>query len=389
MNNKYAFYYLPLLCQILTIYNLVLQRYGAPKLYLIVYVLAIIALLGVRGQKCRNQSATMCTIYIVVSGIIGLFHLLFTDNSAEVIHGLMIYLLPPLYWVLYFTRGGNRVYDILYELRYHMLIVAIASIVQFFISPSLFGIYDDSNYLVELANNNADNIMSVFRSSSFLTSPQCLGLVMGLYTVVYYLCYNKGGRQDIGLLTAYFIGGALSGSKSFFLMIIITIAFIVLKSNSTKTKISIVVVIVLVCVGIGFLYEYIGFIDRLLNMEKLADDEKSGRLAIYSYFLERSSIFGNGPGLLQNISGKQYKFDNAAESYLIQIIYEMGYVVFSFFAFFLAIVFTRKNSFKLMIFLITLSLGYVHAFNGFIFFIFWAFFFVKKPQLKVVSGINK
>lgn len=380
-NSNYSFYYLPLLCQILCIYNLVLQRLGMPKLYLVVYVIAIFALITKPNNNSLRVTLHSSLLYVSVCFFIGVLYITFSDNTSEVFHGLMIYTLPVLYWIVYYYKGGDWAYVILYALRYHVLIVAIASIVQFFISPSLFGIYDDSNYFVSLAENNSDNVFLIFRSSSILTSPQCLGLFMGLYTVVYYLCFFKKKSIDYLFLFIFFIGGALSGSKSFYLMIVLTVLCTILTSKSKKTKIALIAAIMVVGIIVSMLYEYVGFVDRLLNMDKLVSDEKEGRLAIYSFFLNNSTLLGNGPGILQNITGKTYKYENAAESYFIQMIFEMGYIVFFLFVTFIFIAFCRKNSFKLLIMMITLSFGYVHAFNGFVFFIFWALFFVNKPQL--------
>ena len=75
-------------------------------------------------------------------------------------------------------------------LKYPVLLVAILGVVQFYISPNLFGIINLSDvvdpYVVKASSDIFSNWVFYLRATSILTSPQVYGLFMVLYACLLY-----------------------------------------------------------------------------------------------------------------------------------------------------------------------------------------------------------
>ena len=380
--------YLPLLCQVTSLFNSVFFRLGIHRFYLLVYVIAFFGLLLLKNHD-RKYNRVSPIIYIISLVLITLIHLLL--NSAPSIllfSGFLTYLLPILYWSAYLNKDRGYVYLIFHYLKLPYAIIAILAVIQYFFSPDLFGLFiADEGYLKWASDSDFDSYSVFFRASSLLGSPQILGLNMALFIVVF-LKYIMNNRRpfDYFLLVCYLIAGILSGSKSFFFVVGVYMIFAVfLAKTKLTTKIIAALIVASALLILNYFSDVLGFLGRISDVQTIAEGEKGGRLERYSFVLANASFIGEGPGTAQAISGFTRNID-ALESYLFQMLYELGIIPF---IFFLAVIISGflKSKCKIIIALIAFSMVYVHAFNSFVFFIFWSFLLL--PDITIGTGDKK
>lgn len=375
--SRVTFFYLPLLCEITAIYNLVLTRYGISHLYLIVYAISLSALLFDNSKKRNVNNAVLPYVYIVV--VLTLFHLILSAKPFVTLMGAGTYLMCILYWFTYFKHSdGTYFEDIIKALRIHVIVVGLLGIVQYFLSPTLWGVIipSDEGMMEWAANGDYSEYSLYFRSSSILTSPQNFGLFMAL---MFALIFDRSNKDwiDYSTIIISVTSGAFSGGKSFYLIVFLFLLFYFLKSKNPRVKIGTIIFAISLVFVIVKWGEDFHFISRILDFDKMVGDEKDGRLSVYSYFLRDLQLFGAGPGVIQNLAGNNLT-GRVAESYLVQMIYELGpLAIICFISFYVLSFFRYKQNRKILFFML-LSMGYVHCFNGFIFFFFWAFLFGKQ-----------
>ena len=141
---------------------------------------------------------------------------------------------------------------------------------------------------------------------------------------------------------------------------------------------------------LNYYSETFGFLDRIIDSQRVLEAEKRGRLARYSFVLDNTSILGEGPGVAQAISGYQRKM-NALESYMFQILYELGIITSLMYTIFVIKCFMESHH-KVIVALIIFSMVYVHAFNSFVFFVFWSILIISNPfsrTNKLETGLNE
>lgn len=375
--RRSVFLYLPLLCQLASMFNTVLSRFGISHFYLFIYAISFGALLFYKNDN-RKNTITLPALYIFLLLAIMFVHLINTQSISMILMGTMTYILPVAYWLLYYIKGIYYVDSIFKSLKIPYAIVAVLAFVQYFISPDLFGLYvADAGQKLWASNSDFSTYAAYFRATSVFQSAQALGLSMALYCAVFLkYVFNKKKPIDYICVVLYLTSGGLSGSKSFFLVITIFIIYMIFTSNSKKSvKFSYAVVIIAGIVALYFYQNTFGFIDRILNVARIADEEQVGRLSTYAYYIGESSLFGAGPGCIQNITGVT-KEVVVAESYFLQMLYELGYIPFLIFLIMIIDRFYRSNH-KIIYFLIAISMVYVHIFSSFTFFIFWSFILLK------------
>lgn len=364
------FYYLPLLCQVASLYNMLFIYVGIRYLYYIVYLFTIIGLL-----LCKNNSkglnpisAKLAVLYITIIFLLLPIHIFLTRNLPVSIIGMLTYISPVLFWFLYFLKGGAFYLRILYALRFHVLVIALLAFLQFFFSPTLWGVISVESMLIENAGNTDLSQYSLFfRASSILGSPQYLGMFMGLYSILFYSICEKNLFNYI-LFFIFIIAALLSGSKSSIMILLLFFLYrMFFKGYFLKGLLflSIVYLFVLFC------FENLPIFTRIKDLEYLLSGEQE-RTSIYSYFLSRVNLLGNGMGTIQNILGTNAS-SRVAESYLLQLLYELGIIPF---VIFMGMIIKKILSKSLIYAVILLfCMAIVHCFNGFVFFIFWGILF--------------
>lgn len=297
--------------------------------------------------------------------------------------GMVIYTLPLLYWLLYDERKMAIYFpQLILGLKYPILLIAVLGIVQFYVSPGIFGFINLDGlidpYVLKATSDVFPNWMVYLRATSILTSPQVFGLFMVLYAISFFLYAKRNALNGI-LISIYLFAGAHSGNKSFFLILILFGGYYILKSGNMKSKIfALFISIFLLSVVIHFSDE-VSFLSRIVNVENIAEEEKVGRLSIYREFLEKATFWGDGAGTHQRFGG-ELKAD-VTESYFLQILIELGVIPFvCFLLIFPLCYFKDKKCINIMLFFIALSMGFVHCFNAFVFFIMWGWFFILPPS---------
>lgn len=328
-------------------------------------------------------------IYVLSIVMMILPHSLVFGNTVNTIISALIYILIPIYWVVYFCKFNHKYLDNLIDLSIPAIyIVSILGILQYFFSPDLFGLLEKNSNQLEWASKTTFEVYKhYFRATSTLGSPQVYGLLIAFYIVlIHFRTENKNKYTWLGLLILLF-SGLLSANKSFIAVLIGYFILTTLLSSKVKHLVLRMVLAFLLLIvlnyGANIVHDYMPISERFSTYEKLTGSYQYNKMwDIYStIFSEANPIFGNGLGSLRqgNISSI-----TAAESYFLKIYYELGFIVLAFFFIFLMnsyYIAYRSNFYGLpiLILLIILSMFLVHAFESPAFFMFWGLLICKYP----------
>lgn len=375
---------LPLLVELTSLYNMVFIRMGISRSYIMMYALAFVALFFVPSSG-KNRPSVYSYLLVGCLLLVMVIHMLFgTQEPSMTFMATMTYVLPISYWTCYCHKSAYYVYDILDALKYPMAIIAILGLLQFFVSPTLWGFYDPEGSALEWASNSdLDSYRDYLRIGSILDTPQVLALVFGLYTVVFLKYFMKRRMVHVVLLLLYFAMGLLSGSKSYFFVVGMYFFLTLLGRNTKASTRCAYILLLLLAIGLlVYLQDYITFLSRLTNAGQIAEEEDEGRLRIWQKILEGTTFWGNGPGISQSIGGYTPHYV-CTESYLLMILYETGVLPFLLFLCTMISNFFRSSQ-KAMLLICFASMTYVHVFGSFTMFIFWPFVLLPK----VITGNN-
>ena len=163
------------------------------------------------------------------------------------------------------------------------------------------------------------------------------------------------------------IAGAHSGNKSFFAVLIIYILYLLYKN---KFFIQTVVLLGIVIFLINKFQDSTPFLQRIFFNEELIQSE-SERITIWRDAFLNLKIFGDGPGSWSNTS---FNLGNeVVESYLLQILSELGVLTFISFIILIISNLLRIRNSKFWISFITcvFIMIIVHVFNNPSFILFW------------------
>lgn len=388
LSERKIYYWIPLLVEICALYNSVLIKYGIRYLYLFFLTLGLFLLFR-RKILCKSKLYFFSIAIYIVSVILSSILFLLSQATISIILGMIIYISPLLYWLLYDERKIAVYFpQLIVGLKYPVLLIAVLGIVQFYISPGLFGLINLNGpvdpYVLKAASDAFPNWMIYLRATSVLASPQVFGLFLILYGVSFWF-YAPKSVVNLSLIFVYLFAGAHSGNKSFFLILLLFGGYYIWRTGGLKRKIFAVCVAVLLLSVVTYFSEEVSFLSRIVSLENIANEEKEGRLSIYKELLEEVSFIGEGAGTHQTLSGELS--DEPAESYFLQILIELGIIPFiCFLLIFLFRYIEDARKINIMLFFIALSMIFVHCFNAFVFFIMWGWFFVSPPS---ISGNGK
>lgn len=218
-------------------------------------------------------------------------------------------------------------------LRYPVLLIAILGIVQFYVSPGIFGFIDLSGpvdpYVQRATSDVFPYWMVYLRATSILASPQFFGLFMILYAILF-LLYAKRRAFDWLLISVYLFAGAHSGNKSFFLILLLSGGYYIWSSGRLKNKITAVCVFLFLLLMVLSFSDEVAFLGRIVDIENIADEEEEGSLSIYRKFLGNATFWGDGTGSHQTFGGDLQSIE-VCESYFLQVLVELGVIPFVFF----------------------------------------------------------
>ena len=311
---------------------------------LILPTVTLLLLVGIildpRKGRIRFDAILPFTLYELAS--LFLFFLIGMVPYLDTpIIGLLYTLIPPLFWVLFFNNNLLRIRDIFLYLDRLLIfwgvINAIGAILQYYVSPSLFGLLVNRVYVVDTVHDLAQHIAR--RAISFITSPQSLSIYLGIALILLIERFRNQYRVQniwdrgfyIGLILLLGYAGVLTGSKAFSVAIIVYILLSFLKEGK---------VIWGIAASLGVLILMFARVDestyeRFLRLPViLANIGEYSTFHIWYKFISFADdiwrmLLGHGLGVLTSASQQlhQYNiFNGSAESFLIHIYFEGGLI---------------------------------------------------------------
>lgn len=375
------------------LFNSVLIVFGIQYLYVFLNFVVILACivfgLGLDGVR----KSIFILVYILSLVVMLCISVILLNGSTDAIVAFGLYCMPLLVWVsVYSSYWPVRYFDIFSSSLLVSGFIGYLALIQYFFSPTLFGLIPiNSNQLIWADGKAFIEYAAFFRATSTLGSPQVLALFCGL-TLILSVKYKKLLNPKVFYFSALglAIGGALSGSKSFFLIVILF--YLMTHFRNFFSRIGTFLVggtILLVIIFAGQMaVDAIPALDRVFSLQAILEQENNdSRIDKYMYILtETNPLYGNGLGSITNKSEEGLQ---AAESYFLKIYYEVG--VFPFLIFiiicFISLVksLNMSRSDSIIICLTILGMLIVHAFESPVFMIIWGHF------LGVIlnSGIRK
>lgn len=312
--------------------------------------------------------------------------IIFPVNLALVLQGISSYFLFPAYWISLFTCKSNFNFEsyIKFTVPY-VLLISIASIIQFYFSPDLFGLLiksiSDSIHWAKSGDAGV-NYKVFFRATSFLSSPQVFGLFTILYIFLIDELFQKYKYINFFLIGIVVLGSIHSGNKMTYLILLI---FIFDKFFKSKKKLFFLLLIFFISTSILLIalfsvtIEDLAFLKRIFLNEDLITQETDGRFKIYSELLNSYNwIWGKYPGYINSLKNSE-GFNLATESYFLLILLDNGLLILLgyFTLFLLNIIYFKQNlkSFRVLNFSIFVSMIFVHAHTDPVFFVFFGIIF--------------
>jgi len=207
-------------------------------------------------------------------------------------------------------------------------VMAIGALVQYFISPTLFGMTANDIYAQDLS----DKLNINKRAISFISSPQSLSLFLAIVLILGY--YNiKNKIIKIITLSLILFAGILTFSKVFVLVTISFIGVNILLNISFKNILKLIFFMIIL------IFTFLNFADSDRAFEIiyiLADLKSYVTFLIWIDFINYDTslaqfLFGHGIGLISRASqmiGEYQILNGSAESFLLQLYFETGLIGF-------------------------------------------------------------
>lgn len=255
-----------------------------------------------------------------------------------------------IYWVICFSMlNGNEEGEVLfnYYIRINIIfgfITAIFAVYQFFFDPTLFNvnphrIYSDVDSLSE-AMLTLDSYGGITRrATSFIGSPQNLGIYMGVMCGCIFMVPWAKRIAKIVLFSMFFAAGLLSGSGTFVVFLLMFFFFYAMRIQRVNSFIKIII-IVMILLGI-LAMQYIENLQNtilqsfyLMDRLKLGIDNEYNFKSFFSHEHLYHIIFGKGIGIADRLV--EVVMDNkppdnwiaGSESYLLKVFLELGVIGF-------------------------------------------------------------
>lgn len=207
---------------------------------------------------------------------------------------------------------------------------------------SLYEILSNSNPILnwliqnDLTTNSVavshDIRFGIKRIQSFLALNGALGVCCTLNALfISYLLKNKFISNEklyinYFFITCLYICAMLTGSRSIFLSVFVSLLYIINKSL-IKRKETYIILVFLILI-IPFIQEYLNnIIQSIKNTDSVGGsntDMREGQLELSFYFLQQSPIFGNGIGYTFSYVTQNYQEMYGAESIWFSIMIDQG-----------------------------------------------------------------
>lgn len=385
--GKLSSTYIPLAIFFAVVFNGPLQYAGIPYLYLaftlfgiIIFVILISYKVCVADVKL-SLSLIFPVLYLVSLFLVLVLQAIVYGSDFLLIKSFFGYGLFIIYWIMYFTLHDLSDFKNLINRTIPVaFFIVVLSFVQFFLSPDIYGFLDSSisRSIKAATESDFDQYKLFFRASSTLGSPQVFGLFVALYIVVINdLISNRNSVFGAILLLTFILGGAISGNKSFYVILLLLGVVYFFKNVRFRRAVLLSIPVLLLLI---YRFEFnnidLRVVDRVISLESIVEQEKEdSRIGRYINIVYSSNVL-MGDGLGSKSFATPDEKLGAAESYIFQIWSEAGLVVLSFFLLFISssIIMGEKSlisDIRVLISFIFLGMVVVHAFNSPVFFIFW------------------
>lgn len=393
-DTKMGIKMLPYVVSFVMLLQIPMQIFLLDNIHIYITILAILFLLVkylLYGSKIKCWK--VLSLILIILCWIPLSSFILPSAIIPII-GAIDYLLPILFWSLYFSIFIKyfNVSGFCWFLIEIGVFMSIFGIYQIFIDPSLFGIMTNINPYFD--KSTLENV-SVFRISSFFPSTQvysfytgmCVALLLELWHLI-----NIRYLFKWFMLVILVIGGLLAGGKIFILISGISLLYQILKKIKTgifRVEIyNLCLVFFIVFMFFVFFMLFYSNIIFILNKFMFAINriflflfardsfikDESARLSIMLQVFSldfRNILFGNGLGTASysafNTLGDKYLFTRfTSESYFISWWYEMGiFGAIAFVVFFGGILFSafkKKVMLKITILSLVICMFFVPTF---------------------------
>jgi len=397
-SKKILNFYIPLFIFLLIVSNLLLSKYFMPYLYIVFISLNILLIILSGLNKQRNF--IIFYLYFILIIFIYYVQVYFYMEPENGIKTLFIYTILLFYWVVYFHKHSIHEFVSFYKKTiFIVFIVATLGNIQFFLTPSLFGLLKGYSNNIDWASNQSfSQYLLFFRATSIFGSPQIYGLFMALYVVSIHKLLDLNNFSNKLLISYFLFSGFLSGDKTFVLIIFL---FFIYKFFNSRFANKIKILLGAVIVGmilIGSFSSNIRILERTLSINQMIEQEnEDSRLDRYNQIIQETNpIIGNGFGTKTNRKNQDLE---VAESYIFQLYAEGGILPLVGLLMIILLplfVYSKEADkyfdMKLIMVCIFISMIVVHAFNNPAFFIFWPFLvipFLKSPKNKKLNLTKK
>lgn len=306
----------------------------SPLKFIMVLLPAIVILFMVMQHLLMNNkiiNMPVLFIYLFYGLLsISLFFLLSNVHYlySPFIGFINIYLYLILWFFIFNTKYNfNYIFNNSIKLLLFVgFVMAVGALVQYFISPTLFGITANDIYAQDLS----DKVHINKRAISFISSPQSLSLFLAIVLILGY--YNiKNKIIKIITLSLILFAGILTFSKVFVLVTISFIGVNLLLNISFKNILKILFFMIIL------IFTFLNFADSNRAFEIiyiLANLESHVTFLIWMDFINYDTslaqfLFGHGIGLVSRASQMigEYKILNGStESFLLQLYFEIGLI---------------------------------------------------------------
>lgn len=307
---------------------------------LIVILMFTILNLGFSIKKGNNKVSAIFLIFsfYIFSHIVFFGILNPSFNLAIPFLGAFQILINAFFWYSLFLTNMHIVdkvfnYFIKTTLQYSV-VVSLGAIIQYYISPTLFGLINNRLYSNEAV---LSNVNFAKRGISFISSPQNLGVFQGLIFSLSLTQFKKYFSSNFYYL---FLGltlfaGILTGSKAFYLFISIYLFYFLVLRNKIKFNYLLIILLLFLSLPIIFPTLYMSeTVQRIIIVFNLVSFSDISVVSIWELFFEsfdtiQKIMFGKGLGLLSSYSQLTFGYEilnGSSESYLLQLFYEIGLI---------------------------------------------------------------
>ncbi len=303
------------------------------KFIMVILPTTVILFMVVQHLLVNNKIIKITVLFIYVFYGLLSIPLFFLLSSVEYLYSpfigfINIYLYLILWFFIFNTKYDfNNIFNNSIKILLFVgFIMAVGALVQYFISPTLFGMTANDIYAQDLS----DKLHINKRAISFISSSQSLSLFLAIVLILGY--YNiKNKITKIITLSLIVFAGILTFSKVFVLVTISFIGVNLLLNISLKNLLKILFFVIIL------IFTFLNFADSNRAFEIiyiLADLESHVTFIIWMNFINYDTslvqfLFGHGIGLISRTSqmiGEYEILNGSTESFLLQLYFEIGLI---------------------------------------------------------------